>query len=545
MTGSTPEYQYHLKDHLGNVRVTFTSKDETETATATLEDANAGTEQGQFLNYEEAVTVNERLFDHTHRTAGNQGNTTWRSTRLLGGSDSNAIYGLAKTLSVMPGDKITAKVYAKYVDASAPDVQQALLTFLTALGTGGAGDPLIDGGSPGSLGGSIFPYPGYLEREDDGGTAPKAYLNYLVFDRDFNFLNGGYKPLTTNARETGNVLPEGVGHDTLAFEEGEIKITEPGFVYIYFSNENESRVEVFFDDFEVTHKKSPVVQQDDYYPFGLVYNSYSRENSVKNRHLYNQGTGDKKFNTERVTDLGLNIDLTKYRVYDPAIGRWWQVDPKTDDLYDWTPYNYAFNNPILYSDPEGDIPPLVWGILAVVSLVLDAEFAEAPGTDQSPAAQQRAQENREYLRNVNESVKTVVNPRNIVRKVVSQPIRNGIKKDLSSKKQTTQTPQTLEQRAEKLNKTPRPGKDHTKAGKEVVKEQNAAKNGGQTQCEECGVTTVPAKKHETGVTPPGNETHVDHTVPKSPADPNVAPGSGTPDNGRVLCRDCNLKKSNN
>jgi YD repeat-containing protein len=29
MAGSAPEYQYHLKDHLGNVRVMFTSKDET------------------------------------------------------------------------------------------------------------------------------------------------------------------------------------------------------------------------------------------------------------------------------------------------------------------------------------------------------------------------------------------------------------------------------------------------------------------------------------------------------------------------------------
>jgi phosphatidate phosphatase APP1 len=32
-------YQYHLKDHLGNVRVTFTTKDETEVNTATLETA--------------------------------------------------------------------------------------------------------------------------------------------------------------------------------------------------------------------------------------------------------------------------------------------------------------------------------------------------------------------------------------------------------------------------------------------------------------------------------------------------------------------------
>lgn len=55
----------------------------------------------------------------------------------------------------------------------------------------------------------------------------------------------------------------------------------------------------------------------------------------------------------------MNIDLTKYRAYDPAIGRWWQVDPAADKNGQevWSPYNYGFNNPIKYNDPLGDSPP--------------------------------------------------------------------------------------------------------------------------------------------------------------------------------------------
>jgi hypothetical protein len=48
-----------------------------------------------------------------------------------------------------------------------------------------------------------------------------------------------------------------------------------------------SPVEVYFDDFTVTQTKSPIVAADDYYPFGLTCNSYSRENSLPNKYQYN------------------------------------------------------------------------------------------------------------------------------------------------------------------------------------------------------------------------------------------------------------------
>jgi 5-methylcytosine-specific restriction endonuclease McrA len=77
----------------------------------------------------------------------------------------------------------------------------------------------------------------------------------------------------------------------------------------------------------------------------------------------------------------------------------------------------------------------------------------------------------------------------------------------------------------------------TPAGKGEVKAENDGQNGGQTTCSNCGQATVPAKQSQSGVTPPGNETHVDHIVAKSKG------GDGAPSNGQVLCRDCNLKKS--
>jgi RHS repeat-associated protein len=331
---TTPEYQYHLKDHLGNVRLTFTSKNETEVNTATLEPTKAAAEQGKFLRYNSAKMVNSSLFDRTNGSAPSQ--MLGYAQRLNG--SANEKYGLARSISVMPGDVINAEVYAKYVDPVTSNWNAVLTTLVNQVAAGTAG-VVVDGANY-TTSTSSFPttYPGLQSKTDNG--APKAYLNWLIFDRNFVFLNGGFKQITTAGKEAGT----DVAHERV-FNTDPIVIAEPGYAYFYVSNENSTTVEVYFDDFKVTHTKSPVIEATDYYPFGLTFNSYSRENSVAQEFKYN--------GKEEQTELGLGWLDYGARMYMAEIGRWGAIDEYSEMYYDFSPFNYVKNNPISAIDPNG------------------------------------------------------------------------------------------------------------------------------------------------------------------------------------------------
>ncbi|MBT1699241.1 RHS repeat-associated core domain-containing protein [Fulvivirgaceae bacterium PWU4] len=324
--------------------MTFTTKDESQAATATMEQANVPNEQGEFIYYNEAVKVYSKIFDHTNN---GQGDADGYAIRLTGGN-TDKMYGLAKSLSVMPGDTIKMDVFAKYVTGTPSSNTWAgtLLSTMTAISANALG-VVVDGGLAGSIGGQSFPMEGYMTRSAENETAPKAYLNWLVFNRQDSLVDFGYIRLTTAALENGS----NGAHEHL--EKGDLLIREPGYVYIYLSNENENPVEVFFDDFKVEHIKSPIVQTDDYYPFGFAFNSHRRENSIENRYLYN--------GKELQHDLGLGWYDYIARQYDPITGRFLSVDPAADLMRRFSTYAYSFDNPIRFIDPDGMIPEQATG----------------------------------------------------------------------------------------------------------------------------------------------------------------------------------------
>ena len=65
-------------------------------------------------------------------------------------------------------------------------------------------------------------------------------------------------------------------------------------------------------------------------------------------------------------DFGLNVYHYGARIYDPAMGRFTGVDPLADhpNLVSWSTYHYTYDNPILFTDPDGRLPiPLITGLI--------------------------------------------------------------------------------------------------------------------------------------------------------------------------------------
>jgi RHS repeat-associated protein len=187
-----------------------------------------------------------------------------------------------------------------------------------------------------------------------------GYYSYLEFVYDASGAklrkiatqySNGYTSSQVITDYVGGVEYKGGVLQRFAHTEGSVvRNATAGYDYEYVLRDHLGNARVTFSDANTDGvvTSADIKQTNHYYPFGL--NMEGPWNGAKgdNKYQYN----GKELNE----DFGLNWNDYGARFYDAAIGRWNVVDPLSEKMRRHSPYNYAFDNPIRFVDPDGNAP---------------------------------------------------------------------------------------------------------------------------------------------------------------------------------------------
>ena len=343
---SMPQAIYHfdLKDHLGNIRTTFSSQMSTTIAIATMEEGNAEQEEALFENLDRHPSVMHNT------TPGAESNQVAALNAMVG-----KLIGPARSMRVQPGEKVRLSVKARYEEFSESSIEGAegsLAALLSAFGPTTIG---LEGSQSYQAISEALGSTALMGKDETG--VPHAYLNYLLFDDNFQLQDMGFQHMSEEGRVAESSLD---AVETVSLKE--IEISESGYLYTWVSNESNWDVTVYFDDFRIEHD-SYIVNSQDYYAFGAVHGAERRSVGLSNKYQY-QGK-------EWQADLGLDLLNFHARQYDPYLCRFTSIDPKAAVMAGVSPYAGMLNDPVYYTDPDGECPicvPIIIGMVVNVAI---------------------------------------------------------------------------------------------------------------------------------------------------------------------------------
>ncbi|CAA7195129.1 DUF6443 domain-containing protein [Chryseobacterium potabilaquae] len=162
------------------------------------------------------------------------------------------------------------------------------------------------------------------------GTKETQYLDGFQYDN--NGTSNSFTPTSTL-----KFIPT---------SEGYFDFVKNEYIYNYTDHLGNVRLSYFNNGSGIE-----VLEENNYYPFGLKHQGY---NILSGNSSYQYKYNGKELQETGMYDYGA-------RFYMPDIGRWGVVDPLAEKMRRHNPYNYTFNNPISFIDPDGR-ESLGWGL---------------------------------------------------------------------------------------------------------------------------------------------------------------------------------------
>ncbi|MCU0440576.1 MAG: DUF6443 domain-containing protein [Raineya sp.] len=295
-TDGTFQYEYHISDHQGNLRVAIQAPvNSTAFTSLETEDPNG---------YQNVATSRSEDIAYT----GQSSSKTQPSQQT----------GVYRSILVGKGDVVNMKAYARYTqDATNNNNVLNVLPTITQLPNG-------ENGSTWALGVGL----NYTPNQNPNAGLPRAYIKWILYDEQGNYLQSGEKAISSVAKTS--------------WEELTLSVNVPNNGVFQYLVANESDRAVYFDNVEMTHNPHIIVQENHYTPFGVDLEGIGKAGN--HAYLYNQGTEK---------DKTTGYYETEFRRYDAHIGRFTGIDALAESYGGITPYQYALNNPVMYNDPTG------------------------------------------------------------------------------------------------------------------------------------------------------------------------------------------------
>jgi len=298
-------YEYHYKDHLGNLRVAFRQQRPQNTqASLSMEPQLAMKEEAAFEN-----VAQNRVAGPAH--SGNY------AARLSQES------GPGKTVKLQPGETLKASVFAHLEESGKKRTNWIPVPVI------GDEPTMVDGKlrkKPVIRGGIALPVKFGKKQEE----LPEAYLQLIAKDSSGKVIS----------LQSARVSKAAVGdweELNLTYQAKEAQTVEVNLV------NSSARTAVYFDDLQLTQEPPLIVQENHYDPWGLNLAGIETKGQPDHKFQYN--------GIEKEEAFGLSWAMAQFRAYDPQLGRFHRIDPIIKEHE--SPYAWNTNNPVSFADPDG------------------------------------------------------------------------------------------------------------------------------------------------------------------------------------------------